>query len=167
MTVVNVLFGTESGNAEMVADEIADVMNAAGLTAEVAELADVEISDLGSSDMVVLISSTYGEGGLSASAEPFYEGLADDRPALDGLRFAAFGLGDSSYENYNRAIETLSSLLVELGAEQIGTTGRHDATSGTSPVDGAVEWAKQLVADLHEIVGDPVTLLFTSVARFW
>ncbi|KRC67028.1 nitric oxide synthase [Aeromicrobium sp. Root236] len=149
MTEVNVLFGTESGNAEMVADEIAEVMTTAGLGAVVTELTDVDIPDLGSGDVVVLISSTYGEGGLSASAEPFYEALADDRPALDGLRFAAFGLGDSSYENYNRAIDTLSALLVELGAEQIGMTGRHDATSGTSPVDVAVDWANELVADLQ------------------
>ena len=149
MTEVNVLFGTESGNSEMVADEIADVLSTAGMSAVVTELTDADVSDLSASDILLFISSTYGEGGLPASAEPFYEALSAERPALQGVRFAAFGLGDGSYENYNRAIDTLSALLVDLGAEQVGTTGRHDATSGTSPVDVAVEWASDLIAVLQ------------------
>ncbi|MEH3143178.1 MAG: flavodoxin domain-containing protein, partial [Mycobacterium kyogaense] len=141
MTLIHVWYGTESGNAEMVGDEIVDILKGAGIETELRELTDVEVDDVAAAQVAVLITSTYGEGGLPATTEPFYEELIAARPDLSALRFAAFGLGDSSYENYNNAVKTLSNLLVELGATQIGVTGRHDATTGLDPVDVATDWA--------------------------
>ncbi|MBY6414407.1 cytochrome P450 [Rhodococcus sp. BP-252] len=141
MTLVHVWYGTESGNAEMVGDEIVDALKSAAVDAQLRELSDLEASDVADTQLAVVITSTYGEGGLPAGSEPFYETLDTERPDLSGLRFAAFGLGDSSYDNYNNAIKTLSSLLVELGATQIGNTGKHDATTGLDPVTVAREWA--------------------------
>lgn len=149
MTEVQVLFGTESGNAEMVADEVVAVLSSAGLAATITEMSDVAIADLSTADLVVLISSTYGEGGLAASAEPFYEELTQDRPSLEGLRFAAFGLGDKSYENYNNAIDTLTAIFTDLGATQVGETGRHDAESGDDPDNVAVEWVAAILSELQ------------------
>jgi cytochrome P450/flavodoxin len=141
MTLIHVWYGTESGNAEMVGDEIVDILKGAGIDTRLSELTDVEVDDVAKAQIAVLITSTYGEGGLPATTEPFYDALIAARPDLSGLRFAAFGLGDSSYENYNNAIKTMSNLLVELGATQIGSVGRHDATTGLDPVDVATEWA--------------------------
>jgi cytochrome P450/flavodoxin len=141
MTLIHVWYGTESGNAEMVGDEIVEILKRAGIDTHLNELTDVEVDDVANAQVAVLITSTYGEGGLPATTEPFYDALVAARPDLSGLRFAAFGLGDSSYENYNNAIKTMSSLLVELGATQIGSVGRHDATTGLDPVDVATEWA--------------------------
>jgi cytochrome P450/flavodoxin len=141
MTLIHVWYGTESGNAEMVGDEIVEILKGVGVDAHLSELTDVEVDDVARAQIAVLITSTYGEGGLPATTEPFYDALVAARPDLSGLRFAAFGLGDSSYENYNNAIKTMSSLLVELGATQIGSVGRHDATTGLDPVDVATEWA--------------------------
>ncbi|MBE7191113.1 cytochrome P450 [Gordonia polyisoprenivorans] len=141
MTLIHVWYGTESGNAEMVGDEIVTALTDAGAQTALAELTDVEVDDIADARLAVLITSTYGEGGLPATTEPFYDTLTEQRPDLSNLRFAAFGLGDSSYENYNNAVKTMAALLVELGATQIGTTGRHDATSGLDPATVAAEWA--------------------------
>jgi cytochrome P450/flavodoxin len=141
MTLIHVWYGTESGNAEMVGDEIVEILRGADIDTHLSELTDVEVNDVANAKVAVLITSTYGEGGLPATTEPFYDALVAARPDLSGLRFAAFGLGDSSYENYNNAIKTMSNLLVELGATQIGNVGRHDATTGLDPVDVATEWA--------------------------
>ncbi|WP_083211275.1 cytochrome P450 [Mycolicibacterium porcinum] len=141
MTVIHVWYGTESGNSEMVGDGIVDALKQAGFETRLDELTQLSVDDVIGAELAVLITSTYGEGGLPATTEPFYHALVSERPDLSGLRFAAFGLGDSSYENYNNAIRTMSNLLVDLGATQIGSTGRHDAATGLDPVDVATQWA--------------------------
>jgi MioC protein len=145
MTVVKVLFGTESGNAELVADDIADAFNDAGMPAEVVAMEDFDVAELPDVGTVVVVTSTYGEGELPATTAPFQEALLAASPDLSRLRFAAFGLGDSTYVTYNNAIGILTKDLVGLGAQQIGETGRHDAVSGDSFTDVAVAWAKTIV----------------------
>ena len=71
--------------------------------------------------------------------------LMAERPDLTGVRFAAFGLGDSIYETFNNAIETLRTALLELGAEQIGTTAKHDAASTTPATELADAWTRDLL----------------------
>ncbi|MFI1705101.1 flavodoxin domain-containing protein [Streptomyces griseoruber] len=145
MTVVHVLYGTESGNAEMVADDIAAAFVDQGYETVTAELTDVEVSDLAAMQIAVFVSSTYGEGGLPETAAPFHDALLTERPDLSGVRFAAFGLGDSIYETFNNAIETIRTALLELGAEQIGTTAKHDAASTTPATELADAWARELL----------------------
>jgi MioC protein len=144
MSELQILFGTESGNSEMVAEEIVEALAAQDISATVRDLGDVTVDSLGSTPFI-LVSSTYNEGDLPASAEPFYEALAAERPDLSGLRFAAFGLGDSTYEHYSKGVDTLRGLFLDLGARQVGDTGRHDASSGTDPVQSANEWATETV----------------------
>jgi MioC protein len=146
MTEVHILYGTESGNAEMVADELAVVFGDRGFETAIVELSDVELEDLASMQLAVFVTSTYGEGGLPESAEPFYEALMAVRPDLAGLRFAAFGLGDSVYDTFNNAIETIRTALAELGAEQVGVTAKHDAASTTPATDLVDAWASDLFA---------------------
>jgi MioC protein len=145
MTVVHVLFGTESGNAEMVADDVASVFADQGFETVTSELTDVAVADLADIEVAVFVTSTYGEGGLPETAAPFYEALTTERPDLSGLRFAAFGLGDSIYETFNNAIEVLREALLGLGAEQIGETAKHDAASTTPATDIAASWAGNLL----------------------
>ncbi|MGV9869323.1 flavodoxin domain-containing protein [Rhodococcus koreensis] len=73
---------------------------------------------------------------------------ADDCPDLSPVRFAAFGLGDSTYENYNHAIATVVAAVTKLGANRIGVTARHDAASGLPPGGLVHEWTDQLLAEL-------------------
>lgn len=145
MSTIKILFGTESGNAELVADDIADAFASAEVDAEVIAMEDFDVTELPEAATVVVITSTYGEGELPATSQPFEDHLHAEKPDLSSLRFAAFGLGDSSYETYNNAIGILTKDLTELGAAQIGETGRHDAVSGDSFTDVATAWAKTIL----------------------
>ena len=148
MTEIQILFGTESGNAELVADDIAETFGNAGTEARVVAMEDFDITSLAGLSTVVVVTSTYGEGELPATTAPFAQAVLDDKPDLSTLRFAAFGLGDSSYETYNNAIDILTKDLKSLGALQLGETGRHDAVSGESFTDAAASWAKTIVDQL-------------------
>jgi MioC protein len=145
MTAIQILFGTESGNAELVADDIAEAFTNAGTDARVIPMEDFDVASLAEPGTVVVVTSTYGEGELPATTAPFAEALVDAKPDLSGLRFAAFGLGDSSYETYSNAVDILTEHFTSLGAQQIGETGRHDAVSGDSFTDVATSWAKTIV----------------------
>lgn len=144
MTVVNILFGTESGNAEMVAEDIAASFENQGFETTTSELTDVDVTELADMELAVFVTSTYGEGGLPETAAPFHDALLTQKPDLSGLRFAAFGLGDSIYETFNNAIDTIREALSELGAVQIGPTAKHDAASTMPATDLAEEWARDL-----------------------
>lgn len=146
MTTATILFGTETGNAEMVADEISTVLDPFGFTGEVHSMGDYAVEGLCGQQLVILITSTYGEGDLPDTAIPFFDALKHLKPDLSSTRFAAFGLGDSSYDTYNNGITALIQAVVELGATQIGETGRHDADSGLDPCDTAMSWAHETFA---------------------
>ena len=68
MSVV-ILYGTETGNSELVADAIADV-----LTVEhdpsIYDMSEFAVDDLDPSDFLIIVCSTYGEGELPTGAEP-------------------------------------------------------------------------------------------------
>jgi MioC protein len=142
MTNVTILFGTESGNAELVAEDIA--ADLADIRAEVFDMADYDIADLSPDNFYVIVCSTHGEGELPSSARPFHAALSAAAPDLSGLQYAVFGLGNSSYDVYSHGSEIIDELLTELGAQRAGVYGRHDAVDGSLPNDDAVDWARAL-----------------------
>lgn len=144
--MVAIVFGTESGNAEMVAEEMRDALRESGRQADVLPMDDCEVGDLKDQGVVVLVCSTYGEGELPATALPFVTGLRSARPDLSSVRFAAFGLGDSTYDTYNQGIDSLVEIFSGLGAVQVGETGRHDADGGTDAAETGASWVRETFA---------------------
>jgi MioC protein len=143
---VTILYGTESGNSEMVADDLCTALGRNGIKSEVFGMENYDVADLGTQKLVIVVSSTYGEGDLPQTALPFFDALNEVRPDLSSMRFAAFGLGDSTYETYNRGIARLVAAFTDLGATQVGETGHHDADSGLDASEVAVSWVDDLFA---------------------
>lgn len=146
-----ILFGTESGTAEFVAEDLAEALEASGELGEVqvADMATCAVEDLRAEKFYVVVCSTYGEGDLPASARPFREMLEREEPDLAGLRYAVFGMGDSSYpDTYSRGSEIVDRLFTRLGGQRVGEYGRHDASGREGASDAALAWLKQLVPEL-------------------
>ncbi|GAB2667100.1 hypothetical protein GCM10027169_31360 [Gordonia jinhuaensis] len=138
---VMILFGTETGTAENVAEEMADVVMADG----VYDMTDFDIDDLAEVSLLIVVCSTYGSGELPTGAEPFAAALDARTPDLSHLRFAVFGLGDVVYEDtYNRGGEIMAEILTERGATQVGEHGRHDGSSDIKPRVAGRAWAQDL-----------------------
>ena len=146
--MIKVLFGTESGNSEMAADDIAALLTSGGAAAEVVPMEDADVQKLPSDRFVIVVTSTYGDGELPETTQPFYNSLSNLRPDLSDLRFAAFGLGDSSYETYGNGIDLVAALLIELGAKQVGTTGRYDAAKAQELSVVAADWTNSVASEL-------------------
>lgn len=138
-----ILFGTESGNAEMVAEDLEAELDG---EVTVEDMTDFDLDDLSAEDFYIIICSTHGDGELPTGARPFYAALEAEAPDLTGFQYAVFGLGDSSYETYSHGSEIIDEKLTELGAHRVGVYGRHDASDGSLPNDTAIEWVQELSA---------------------
>jgi MioC protein len=140
-----VIYGTESGNAETVADDLVDEFDG-DLEIRSVDMTDATVDDITDGSFLLVVCSTHGDGGLPASAVPFAELLDEEQPDLSGVEYAVFGLGDSSYETYSRGSERIDERLTKLGAQRVGVYGRHDASDGSLPNDTALDWARDLIA---------------------
>jgi MioC protein len=142
---IEIIFGTESGGAELMAEDIADSLSDRFHTS-VTNMSDIDVKELDSSALYLIVCSTYGDGGLPFSAQPFYDALSSARPDLAGLHYAVFGRGDTAYlKTYSHGSEIIDRLLTELGATRVGEYGRHDAGDWDADDAIAVEWADGVV----------------------
>lgn len=148
---ISILFGTESGNAEMTAEDLADALGTEH-EVEVLDMALVDPGELDLDTLHLIVCSTYGDGELPCGAYPFVRALNRHRPDLTGLRFAMFGLGDSTYQRtYSQGSEIVDRELAACGAVRVGEYGRHDAEEDGDPGECAQAWVTGVLACLSSV----------------
>lgn len=139
-----ILFGTESGNSELVATDLLESLEE-DHDVVLNDLSDVDAASLDPAVLHLVICSTHGEGDLPQSAVPFVERAQAAHFDLTGVHYAMFGLGDSTYANYSRGSEHIDELLASSGAERVGEYGRHDAASRDDASGLAQVWARSVL----------------------
>jgi len=121
-TTIDVLFGTQTGNAEFLADELVAGAKARGLGGKATALDAVTPEQLAGMSHVLVVTSTYGEGEMPDNAGLFWDAIqASTVPRLEGLQYAVLGLGDTSYDEFCQA-----GKLIDTRFEQLGATRIHD-----------------------------------------
>ena len=116
---VLILFGTQTGNSESVANKLGRKLTAAGVPVRVANFSEYGFLDLSKETRVAAITSTYGEGQMPDDALAFWKSLCSPKARrLDTMEFAVLGLGDSSYEKFCQAAKDLDKRLENLGAKR-------------------------------------------------
>ena len=117
---VEVLFGTQTGNAGYLAEQLVGALQSAGLGANATELDAAGVERLLDSSHVVVITSTYGEGEMPDNAELFWEALLDPgTPRLEHLKYSVLALGDSGYDHFCQAGKDIDLRLEQLGARRL------------------------------------------------
>ncbi|GAB2802738.1 assimilatory sulfite reductase (NADPH) flavoprotein subunit [Halomonas shantousis] len=115
-----VLYGSQTGNAEGVAEMAADRVRARGFNVRVADMSDFSKKDFKDAANFIVVVSTQGEGDPPDTAEGFHELMFGRKaPKLDGVRFAVLGLGDSSYEHFCQMGKDFDTRFAELGGERV------------------------------------------------
>ncbi|MEO0566909.1 MAG: assimilatory sulfite reductase (NADPH) flavoprotein subunit [Pseudomonadota bacterium] len=117
---LTVLYGSQTGNAKHVAQEVVENAKARGLNAKLVNMADYKPNQLKNEKYVAIVVSTYGEGEPPEPAEKLYEFVGSKKaPKLDGVKVAVMGLGDSSYEFFCQTAIDFEQRLTKLGADVI------------------------------------------------
>ena len=148
-----ILYGTESGNAELVAEDLAAELGASHDDVETHDLQDVDPASLTAERCYLIVCSTHGEGDLPNSAIPFAEAFDATPPDLTGVHYAMFGLGDTFYEEtYSQGSEHIDRRFAAQGATRIGEYGRHDASSWDLPSDAALAWLPGILEEAAALV---------------
>jgi sulfite reductase (NADPH) flavoprotein alpha-component len=119
-TTVDVLFGTQTGTAEALADQLVAGATARGLGGRASALDDVTPEQLAGMSHVLVVTSTYGEGEMPDNAGLFWDAIqASTVPRLEGLQYAVLGLGDTSYDEFCQAGKLLDTRFEQLGATRV------------------------------------------------
>ncbi len=115
-----ILYGTVSGNAEDLADQISEKITDIGFKTEIKSMDDTDVSILQGIKNLLVIVSTWGEGDPPDDCIDFYDSINDDNtPLLNGLNYSVLALGDTSYEYFCQAGKDIDARLEKLGANRI------------------------------------------------
>ncbi len=147
--VLTILYGSQTGNGEGVANDLARAAEATGFATKLVSLADFKPASLKREKFAVFVVSTHGEGDPPDDAELFREYLLSDKaPQLGDLKYSVLALGDSSYVNFCRTGREFDARLAELGAERLGEIVECDLDYE----DAASAWVDSVVARLPSLI---------------
>ncbi|WP_338473135.1 flavodoxin [Niallia sp. XMNu-256] len=108
-----IVYASMTGTTELMAQTIADELIKAGDQVIIKDALAVYAEELQSYERILVGSYTWGDGGLSDEILAFYDELTE--VDLTGKVAAAFGSGDSTYEQFARAVDLLEEALQNQG----------------------------------------------------
>lgn len=134
---VLVLYASQSGNSEALAEDFGEQLTNNGFEAPVLPMDEFAAEDLAKEKTLLIISSTWGEGDPPDNAVDFWETLsADSFEKLEGLNYAVLGLGDTNYLEFCGMGKRFDARLEALGATRLAPRGDCD----TDFEDTASQW---------------------------
>ncbi|KAK1776062.1 hypothetical protein QBC45DRAFT_228444 [Copromyces sp. CBS 386.78] len=125
-----ILYGSETGNGEEVAMELAKMTEKLHFNTVVDEMDGFKLTDLLRYSLAIFVTSTTGQGDMPKNTTTFWKNLRrtklNNTNCLAPVKFSIFGLGDSSYPKFNWAARKLRVRLLQLGASEFFRPGEAD-----------------------------------------
>lgn len=118
-TPLTILYGTESGNSEALADLSAKKAKKSGFKPVLVNMADTQPSELKKAENLLVIVSTWGDGDPPETAVSFHQALQSEKLDLSATTFSVCALGDTSYEQFCQTGKEVDTRLAELGAKRL------------------------------------------------
>jgi MioC protein len=147
---LTILVGTMTGTAELVADEVKDMLTAEGVSAEVLAMDTLTPAVFERPGRFLICTSTYGQGDVPDNARDFFGALETARPDLSRIEYGVIALGDRTYaQTFCFGGKRFDQLLTALGARRLGEAMLHDASAGTAPEEVAVDWVRRWIAEFR------------------
>lgn len=147
---LTILYGSQTGNAEDIAETLCERAQAAGLSATAYDMLDYKPKDLKKEKNIIVCVSTHGEGDPPDNAEELHAFLHGKKaPKLDGMKFSVLAFGDTSYEHFCQTGKDFDAQLEKLGARRL--TDRVDLDVDFD--DPAEAWIQSVVDQFADELG--------------
>lgn len=152
---ITVLFGSETGNAQQLAENVTEKLKQNGFHVNLVAMNDYKFNKLKKERCLLIVVSTHGEGEPPDNAAAFYEFLHSRKaPELKQLKYSVLALGDSSYEFFCQTGKDFDKRLEELGAQKIHPRQDCDLDfdePAAAWFDSVMQSLQQLQAEASEI----------------
>ncbi|CCO34427.1 NADPH-ferrihemoprotein reductase [Rhizoctonia solani AG-1 IB] len=157
-----IFYGSQTGTAEEYAIRIAkEAKSRFGLGSLVCDLEEYDfnkLDDLPEGCAAIFVVATYGEGEPTDNAVEFMNNINEDdfefskgEHRLEGLKYVVFGLGNKTYEHYNKVARDVDEKLTTLGAQRIGERGEGD--DDKSMEEDYLEWKEKMWPEFARVMG--------------
>ncbi|MEM6782381.1 MAG: flavodoxin family protein [Bacteroidota bacterium] len=152
-----ILVGTQTGNAELVAEEVADHLAGLGFECDLTDMADAYPELLAEYRQAIIVMCTWSDGTPPDNAVAFVEGLDAVAPDLAHLAYGVIALGDHEYDPYYCvAAYRLAERFEALGARCTTPHLDIDGTPRVAHYERAKTWSErcaQAFAEAFEVPG--------------
>ena len=114
------IFGTETGNAEELAEDIGHLSRNLEFNPKVMDMEDISLKDISSSKRLIVVCSTWGEGEQPVNAQDLYNSVeGSDDHCLEGVNFAVIALGDTAFEFFCESGKEWDKILHKKGGKRV------------------------------------------------
>ncbi len=149
-----VLYGSQTGTAQDLAEELARKGKRRGFQATAQAFDGYDVTQLPEETLVLVVISTTGDGEEPDNMKAAWRFLLRKSlpvGSLGKLRFATFGLGDSSYPKFNAVARRLHTRLKQLGAQPFAEVGLGDDQSAKGVLGDFDAWCREMWPALHAL----------------
>ncbi|MGB0371378.1 MAG: sulfite reductase subunit alpha [Opitutales bacterium] len=117
---LTILYGTQTGNAEGLAQEAAESAAGFGMQAQVFGMDEIEAEALPGLERLLIVTSTYGDGEMPDNAIALWEAVQEEGMSrMEDTHYAILALGDTSYDLFCQAGKDWEKRLDDLGAKKL------------------------------------------------
>jgi NADPH-ferrihemoprotein reductase len=155
-----IFWGSQSGTAEDFAHRLSnELQQSLGVVVSPLDLQSYDhqsLTQVSGQKLVVFILATYGEGDPPDNTNAFLSTLRvlrEKGACLDNLRYAIFGLGNSTYRHYNRVSVNVDASFQEFGATRIGRFGEADDAKRGASEESFMHWKQEIKSEVRQFFG--------------
>ncbi|MAU29703.1 MAG: sulfite reductase subunit alpha [Euryarchaeota archaeon] len=146
-----ILYGSQSGNSEELAEQAGKACSNHNLIADVKSMEDVQITDLQSQKRVLVCCSTWGDGEQPDNAEDLWEAANSGAiSSLSGLNFSVLALGDTSYDLFCESGKEWDAWFEKMGASRV----HQRVDCDVDYEQPAAEWIAAVIPKMADIEDD-------------
>ncbi len=120
MNPINILFGSQSGNAQNLANVIGESLENEGFPIQVLDMGEVDPENIHNMDTIMVVTSTYGDGEPPDNASEWMSYLKfTEEMNLSHVKYAVLGLGDNYYPHFCQCSKDFDHYLSKHGGQSL------------------------------------------------
>ena len=141
--ILDILYATQTGNAEMVAKKLQSLAKNQGFNVNLVEMNFHNINSFRLLRNIAIVTSTYGNGEVPEMGQDFWHELKSSKVEMANLRYGLIALGDKSHEIFCGAGKAISKKLDELKSTKVIQNLECDGDT-----EGTYEWSIKFLEKL-------------------